>query len=549
MRSRDYSIGAPGCHFTAPLARWAKPFLAVVLVLTMTARGQAQSGVSAMPSSLDFGDQSVNGPGADRQVEIHNGSSGTVVISSLQITNDSMNEFAIQNDPCQGALNQGASCTAHILFRPKQPGPRSATLAITTDAQPPIMISLSGNGVTGITLPMITCPSNRNATTAAGQLTATIDVGAATATGDGVSVVGVRSDGQPLGDPYPIGSTFITWTATDRSSHQVTCVQTVTVGATAQSLPISCPPNQSVPVDAGGTSAHVVPGTATSSPGAMIVGVRSDGKALTAPYPAGTTTITWIAADSSGSAGTCTQTITVGFPSLAAPSPSVFVDPTSANPQVEGVTPGQGPLYQRVIIHGSGFADAQGTSRVLLGGRPVSVLAWSATAIAAVFNPLAFDPSPLALNATYPVQVIAPAAGRRSNSVDFSLTDGAPANYPTSGGKGPSAHPHITSFQRPLFCPGDTVLFLGTGFGSAQGIGYVALTVPLADPNGNLVHQTFAVPVLSWSENAISFALNLPAGAIPGTYTITVHHSSGSTAAADCTVGARTANGDCTAPN
>jgi hypothetical protein len=292
-----------------------------------------------------------------------------------------------------------------------------------------------------------------------------------------------------------------------------------------------------------------MPGVATSSPGAMIVGVRSDGKALAAPYPAGTTTITWIATDSSGSTGTCTQTITVGSLSLASSSSSAFIDPGSANPQVEGVTPGQGPLYQRGIIHGSGFADAQGTSRVLLGGRPVTVLAWSATAIAAVFNPLAFDKSPLALNATYPVQVVAPAAGRQSNSVDFFLMDGAPENYPNSGGKGPSDHPHFLSFQQQLFCPGDTVLFLGTGFGSIQGIGYIALTVPLADPNGNIVHQTFAVPVLSWSENAISFALNLPAGAIPGTYTVTVHVSSGKTASGDCTVGARTPNGDCAAPN
>jgi uncharacterized protein YfaS (alpha-2-macroglobulin family) len=145
--------------------------------------------------------------------------------------------------------------------------------------------------------------------------------------------------------------------------------------------------------------------------------------------------------------------------------------------------------------------------------------------------------------------VVTPASGRQSNRVDFLLTDGAPADYPNSGANGPSDHPHFASFQRQLFCPGDTVMFLGTDFGPTQGIGYVALTVPLGDPNGSVVHQTFAVPVLTWSENAISFALNLPSGAIPGTYTVTIHPSSGKTASGDCTVGTRTASGDCAAAN
>lgn len=40
-------------------------------------------------------------------------------------------------------------------------------------------------------------------------------------------------------------------------------------------------------------------------------GTRSDGKPLNAPYPVGTTTITWTARDASGNQTSCTQTITV----------------------------------------------------------------------------------------------------------------------------------------------------------------------------------------------------------------------------------------------
>jgi len=43
------------------------------------------------------------------------------------------------------------------------------------------------------------------------------------------TVVGVRSDSQPLSAPYPTGTTTITWTATDGCGNDTPCVQTITV--------------------------------------------------------------------------------------------------------------------------------------------------------------------------------------------------------------------------------------------------------------------------------------------------------------------------------
>jgi HYR domain-containing protein len=78
---------------------------------------------------------------------------------------------------------------------------------------------------------------------------------------------------------------------------------------------ITCPPNQTVPHLAGKNYATVNPGQATATDNlsgvASIVGVRSDGKQLTANYPIGTTTITWTATDKAGNSSSCTQTITV----------------------------------------------------------------------------------------------------------------------------------------------------------------------------------------------------------------------------------------------
>jgi hypothetical protein len=76
---------------------------------------------------------------------------------------------------------------------------------------------------------------------------------------------------------------------------------------------ITCPANVTTNTDPGTCSANVNPGTATATDncGATVTGTRSDGQALNAPYPKGTTTITWTATDAAGNHAECTQTVTV----------------------------------------------------------------------------------------------------------------------------------------------------------------------------------------------------------------------------------------------
>lgn len=56
-----------------------------------------------------------------------------------------------------------------------------------------------------------------------------LDVPTATDNVGVVSLVGVRSDTKPLADPYPVGTTTITWTATDAAGNHSSSAQTVTV--------------------------------------------------------------------------------------------------------------------------------------------------------------------------------------------------------------------------------------------------------------------------------------------------------------------------------
>ena len=93
-------------------------------------------------------------------------------------------------------------------------------------------ICMSTVRVTETTPPVISCPANittvDNAPDACGAM---LNPGTATATDNcGVAlIVGTRSDNAALNALYPVGTTVITWKATDLSGNFVTCEQTVTV--------------------------------------------------------------------------------------------------------------------------------------------------------------------------------------------------------------------------------------------------------------------------------------------------------------------------------
>lgn len=80
---------------------------------------------------------------------------------------------------------------------------------------------------------------------------------------------------------------------------------------------IVCPTSITRFTDSGQVTATVNPGTPAASDNcsASVTGVRSDGKALNAPYPIGVTTIIWTAQDPSGNVASCSQTIVVMAPS------------------------------------------------------------------------------------------------------------------------------------------------------------------------------------------------------------------------------------------
>jgi uncharacterized repeat protein (TIGR01451 family) len=199
--------------------------------------------------------------------------------------------------------------------------------------------------------PTISCPADITVTVAQDATSATVsNLGSPTTNpAENVTVVGVRSDNLPqtqeqidngeqrlpvpLNNPYPLGTTLITWTVTDAAGRTASCVQRVTVRASERpELSISCPATVNAQAPSGSCEASVSPGTPTTNltdSHVSVVGERNDGRPLTDPYPAGQTRITWTATDDTdGSVVSCVQSVNVAGASDTPPTLHVPADVT-----------------------------------------------------------------------------------------------------------------------------------------------------------------------------------------------------------------------------
>jgi len=196
-------------------------------------------------------------------------------------------------------------------------GPHTITLKVTDPSGDFSEDTVSIN-IVDTTDPMITAPPNVTVNTgpsasSCGVVINDATLGSATAS-DGCSTsVTVTRTGVPSGNNFPVGTTIVTYTADDGHGHTKSAQQSVTVIDNTPPT-LSVPANIVVNAPANSCSANVNPGTATAGdncPGVTVVGTRSDSQPLNAPYPVGTTTITWKATDAHSNVTTGTQTVTV----------------------------------------------------------------------------------------------------------------------------------------------------------------------------------------------------------------------------------------------
>jgi uncharacterized repeat protein (TIGR01451 family) len=162
--------------------------------------------------------------------------------------------------------------------------------------------------------PTISCPANITANTDPGQFSASVAF-SVTATGTPAPTVDCKIGATSITSPhtFPVGTTTVQCTATNGVGSPASCSFDVTVNDN-QTPTISCPADITTNAASGSCDATVNVGTPTvndNDPNVTVNGVRSDSQPLNAPYPKGTTTITWTATDTAGNSASCQQTVTV----------------------------------------------------------------------------------------------------------------------------------------------------------------------------------------------------------------------------------------------
>jgi len=128
----------------------------------------------------------------------------------------------------------------------------------------------------------------------------TVTLGTATAT----DIFGATVTNDAPANGFPLGTTTVTYTATDGNGLQTTGTQTVTVSDTTAPV-LTVPAN--VSIEANAVLSTVAIGTATATD-IFALTVTSDAPAT---YPLGTTVVTWTATDVNGNVSTGTQNVTV----------------------------------------------------------------------------------------------------------------------------------------------------------------------------------------------------------------------------------------------
>jgi len=173
--------------------------------------------------------------------------------------------------------------------------------------------------VVDTTAPTISCPAPVTAE-CTGSASARVATGAPTAS-DVCSAVTVSG---PSGTAsYPLGTTALTFSASDRTGNTSSCQSSVTVVDTTPPT-ISCPPPVVVECTAD-ASAFVVPEAALA--GDVCTPVRVT-EPTAGPYPLGTTMVSYSATDQSGNASSCSSSITVADTTPPAFDPSSLADRT-----------------------------------------------------------------------------------------------------------------------------------------------------------------------------------------------------------------------------
>ncbi len=192
----------------------------------------------------------------------------------------------------------------------------NTTVTSSTTAGPSCSRTVTVNDTEGPTIaapPPVTVSTGLGATSC-GTFVADAVLGTATA-GDNCGGATITRSGVPSGNRFPVGTTILTYTATDASGNSSIATQAVTV---VDNTPpsITAPPPLTASTGPGAAScgtfvADAVLGTATDGDNCGGATITRSGVPAGNFFPVGTTTLTYTATDASSNASIATQAVTV----------------------------------------------------------------------------------------------------------------------------------------------------------------------------------------------------------------------------------------------
>ncbi|MFQ5425211.1 MAG: HYR domain-containing protein [Phycisphaerae bacterium] len=273
------------------------------------------------------------------------------------------------------------------------------------------------------------------------------------------------------GDTFPVGTTTVTYTATDAAGNVATCSFNVTVNDTESPVFAACSPDVLVQADAGACTASIVLQTPAVTDNCSTATVSSDAPAI---FPMGATVVTWTATDTSGNTASCTQTVTVAddsVPPVLSPPANVMVE---CGPSIAPTLTGQATATDNcdatpVIT----FADS------ISGACPTTLRrVWTATD--ALGNARFAVQVITLIDTTPPAITVCP--------VDRTLVADAAcsATMPDLTGDVAAADD----------CSGSLTVTQDPPVGAAMGLGDTTVTLAVADPCGNVATCTALVTVI-----------------------------------------------------
>ncbi len=199
--------------------------------------------------------------------------------------------------------------------------------------------------VNDATPPSVTCPENVSVDASGDACSALVEI-AIPEFGDNCTTVTLTNDitgSEDASATYPVGTTTVTYTATDSAGNQASCSFDVTVNDVTAPT-ISCPANITVNAPANACSAAVTvpaPTVNDSCAGVTVTNSFNGTANASGTYPVGVTTVTFTATDAAGNDNTCQMTVTVNdvtAPTISCPA-NIVVNGSTANCTAEVTVP------------------------------------------------------------------------------------------------------------------------------------------------------------------------------------------------------------------